>query len=183
MRDLTPSWDVAAEAPDRPAEPSAPPPAGPCTPESAAVPLAVAEVGSVRAFLLRDMPEPFALRVEHADGREAWLTFGRCRYAELRAREAIAFIDDEWDALVLGAEADRATAQQFAKYLDTKAKSPQRLLESRHTLGGVAPSTDSRRWSVGRVLARWGLTLAGVEYRSSQSEDEKHQSSASNASY
>lgn len=162
MRGLQ-KYAAAAEAPDSPAEaPSPQPPRG----ASALAPstsLAVTEVASLPAFALGGLPVPFALSTEHVSGAEVWFAFCQRRYAMARARGAYVFARDEWDALIVGTEADRATAQQFAKYLETKAKQPGKLLEPRHTLGGVAPGRRLPHLDVSRVMTSWGMSLVSVE--------------------
>lgn len=162
---------IEAGAPCSPAEALTPAPTrgdSALTPNSSP---AVAEVASLPAFALGGLPVPFAIETSHQSGAVVWFAFCQRRYAMARARGAYVFARAEWDALIVGTEADRATAQQFGKYLATKSKQPGKLLEAHHTLGGVAPERRRPKWNVCRVLASWGLVLASVDVDELSGED------------
>jgi hypothetical protein len=162
MRALA-QYAIAAEPPSSPAEPIAPAPTRGASALAPNTSLAVAEVASLPAFALGGLPVPFAIETSHSGGAAVWFAFCQRRYAEARARGAYVFARAEWEALIVGSEADRATAQQFAKYLTTKGKQPSKLLEAHHTLGGVDPARRRPKWDVCRVLASWGLSLVSVQ--------------------
>lgn len=157
---------IAGNAPGGPQTAASPPPRWGASAWSGRGQPAVSEVASMPAFALVDMPEPFALELEHRTNGPAYVSVHGYAYAMLRAQGCAVFVGVEWTALVIGAEAGRATAQECARYLEIKRKTPQRLLEERHTLGGVRPDTGQRRRraTVQSVSAEWGLKLISVSW-------------------
>lgn len=126
--------------------------------------LALRELGSFPAYLVGDLPLPPVVQLRHrATGLDVWVAWHRPSHAVLRARGLIVLTPDEWIALVVSAEADRA-GTILGEWLRAKRDAPHTELTISKALGGVAESpAPRRRRNVASVCRKWGLDLIGVE--------------------
>lgn len=119
----------------------------------------VAEVCSLPARWLFDLPEPVELAL-HVPGIPEVVRIDLD--GEREEDESLWLDADEWVALAVGAEADRAWAPDLRAWLERKQAEPSFRLSAELTLAGAQPDRDET-WSVGRVLRRLGATLLSVD--------------------
>ncbi len=127
-----------------------------------------ADVEAFPAHLLAALPlaTTLLLHVPGVDGRPIAIATSEDALEVARASGLVAFDAEEWRVLVSATESDRVWPADFRAAIERKAlvaepDAPWHLDEA--TAFGDARPDPSAGWSVGRVLARLGARLVGVE--------------------
>ncbi|MFO0684356.1 MAG: hypothetical protein U0234_20050 [Sandaracinus sp.] len=126
--------------------------------------LAAMELGELPAHGLAALPAPFTARLRAEDGTVFHLSTSEAERAALAERGDIALDGDEWEALAVAAEADRAFAPDLIEALRERGVTGRLRVDQ--LLDGVgyeqATAGLEMRFSVARVLARIGARLDEV---------------------
>ena len=117
----------------------------------------VVEVSSFPARSLFELPLPFALELSLPDDG----IHVRIGPAITSETPALVLDSEEWRALVTATEADRVWPEDLRAVLRRKALEPGSRVRLEDALAGGQPD-PAERWSVSRVLARWGAELRSV---------------------
>lgn len=126
--------------------------------------LAVVEVLGFCPRLLSELPEPTTLTCARSNGVPITFTTSARAFAAARAAGGAAvFTGRELAAAALAAEHERGTPSAVAEWCVHKAEDPDWRLTAEVALGGVVGRFEARGWSIGKVFARLGLELRGVE--------------------
>lgn len=168
-----PPPESAAQEPATPAATATVPPAPPApvhpegsetagNTEAARVPIAVLEVLRFPAWLIGDLPLPATIRMQRGTV-DVWASWDPAIYARLRGDRHLVLTGDEWMALVIAAEADRA-GTIIDQWLTSKVGNPYTEITLSAALGGVtAPDPPRVRWTVRKVVAAWGLIVTAAD--------------------
>lgn len=141
------------------------------TPEPVAAPEAPA--GSYRdvlefpAYLLAQKPMlPTTLRCQ-LFGKDFVITTSRQAWERARFDGLVAFTGAELEAMALAAATDRAWPGTLFGWLERKRSDPAWYLTKNEALGEYNPTrwmaSKHAPWTIGRVFARLGVSLLGVE--------------------
>ncbi len=125
------------------------------------------DVGDLPARLIGVLPTPITLRMRAVDGSAFYLSGCEAESAALRASGAIVLSVDEWDALVLATEADRAWPADLVRSLRARGSDGQLSVDA--LLDGVtaqqARLDAGRLFSTRNVLGRLAVRLDGAWLR------------------
>ncbi len=126
-----------------------------------ATPVALGELGGLRAALVAELPIPVALRFACRDV-QLWVACEASRYSQLRRQRALVLGRDEWAVLVSGTAMDVASSALLYAQLRIKAQSPHMALTPEWVRAGYAHTPVVIAYpSVSQVCASWGLILTG----------------------
>lgn len=121
----------------------------------------LADVADLPARLIGGLAVPLTLRLRAVDGNTFHFSTSDADRAALRETGAVVLDLDEWEALVLATEADRAWPADLVRSLRLRGASGR--LSAEALLDGVtveqARLDAGRLFSTGRVLARLGARL------------------------
>lgn len=130
-----------------------------------ATPVALSELGGLRAALVAALPIPIALRFARTKEPTAphiWVACESTHYTELRRQRALVLGRDEWAVLVLGTCVDVASSALLCVQLRIKAQSPHMPLTREWLCAGYAHTPVVIAYpSVSQVCSSWGLILTG----------------------
>ena len=120
------------------------------------------ELLALPALLVPDLPAPLTLwlDLEGAPAR-VQLTTRDAATATSSLADVIVFDREEVRALFLAVQADRIWRKDLLGLCFDKWRQPEHRLTSAQALAGANP--DAQDWSLARVLARLGATLARFE--------------------
>lgn len=100
-------------------------------------------------------------------GREFLITTSRKAYEQAQLDALPVFTGGELEAIALAASQDRAWPATLFGWVDRKRSQPTWRLSKNDALGEYYPDVAARRmhanWTIGRVFARLGVSLLGVE--------------------
>jgi hypothetical protein len=124
------------------------------------------ELETMPARGLGSLPAAFTVRMRAVDGSAFYLCTSAAARDALAESGAIALDVDEWDALTLAAEADRAWPADLVLALRARGVTGRMSIDG--LLDGVtyeqASSEAPREFSVGRVLSRIGARVEDVAF-------------------
>jgi hypothetical protein len=131
------------------------------------IPPAALELGSLPARGLGGLPAAFTARMRAVDGSVFYLSTSALARNRLGEMGGIALDGEEWDALTLAVEADRAWPGDLVQAL--RARGVTGRLQVDALLDGITYEraiselgTEGRGFSVARVLARIGARIDDV---------------------
>lgn len=124
------------------------------------------ELLGFEAWLFAGLPgaATFVLAVRGCELPLTVTSSGR-RWRAVRAAGGVVFERDEWAAMTLAAEADRASPAALIDWAQHKIAQPYWVLKPGEALGGVygiRPLGRGQRWTIGRVARAYGAELAMV---------------------
>jgi hypothetical protein len=132
----------------------------------------LADVSDLPAHLIGDLSVPLTVRMRAIDGSTFYLSTIAAEREMLLETGAIVLDRDEWAALVLATEADRAWPPDLVRALRGRGTSGR--LSSDALLDGItvqeARRDAGRLLTMGRVLARLGARLEAVWVEDAGSE-------------
>lgn len=122
-----------------------------------------AEALGLSARLMGDLPlaPSLALHVLGVPG-VVRIELDADRAEAARAEGELVFDAEEWQAIALGAEADRIWPSDFAAFCRRKQGEPSWRVEAETALAGAQPDADEE-WSAARVLERVGAEVLSIE--------------------
>lgn len=131
------------------------------------VPLEVLELSALPARGLGALPHAFTARMRAVDGSVFFLATSAVDRQVLAEQGAIALDTDEWDALTLATEADRAWPGDLVQALRVRGVTGRLQIDALLDGIGYEQATselgpEGRGFSVGRVLARIGARMDEV---------------------
>lgn len=167
------SFTFGAIAPHDVPDPAAVVPNTPLPPAAATVRRDVAEVLSLPARWLADLPAPSTLvcgRAAYAGAEgpsHVIVTTSAVVYAALtspgRARLPV-FTGSELAAMAVAVDHDRGSPAALTEWIDAKlSRGPAWRLTAAHALGAVVGRYDARGCTIGRVFGMLGLELYSVD--------------------
>lgn len=144
--------------------------AAPSPPAETVGPCAGADALDLPAYQLGKLPLPTTLRCRHElSRREFIITTHRGTYDAAKQGGVAAFSGGELEALAVGASLDRVYPATLAGWLDRKLAEPGWTLTKTDAIGDYYPAHQrngaqrNEPWSIGRVFARLGVRLLGVD--------------------